>query len=94
MGQKRIEISDHASSRATLRGATESEIISAIHEGAIINAERGRKAARLKFSFNKLSPVNNRFYSHKIVEAIYAEEVEKFIVVTVKVFYFNEENAS
>jgi hypothetical protein len=90
MPDKLIEISEHARNRAILRGALESEIIETVAKGEISIAAHGRKRARLKFLFNKVLPANAKFYSHKIIETIYADEVDKLVVVTVKVYFLNQ----
>lgn len=74
-----------------LRGAEEAEVIAAIHLRTWETAKRGKLQCRKRFSFSRQSPINQQFYKHKIVEAIFVEERDQIVVVTVKVYYSNKE---
>lgn len=88
---KPISFSSHARLQMLLRGAEESEVIYAIREGVREQARRGKFLARNHFQFGKESPVSGRYYKHKTVEAIFADEEEEVVVETVKVYYSNED---
>ena len=88
---KPIRLSQHAQSRALLRGATEAEVAACVEQSPASPAEKGRWSARKTFLFNALSPVNRRLYRFKTVEAIFVEEPLEIVVVTIKVYYSNEE---
>ncbi len=86
-----IVISAHARRQMQLRGAAEIEVITAIEHGRREPALRGKFRARWSFTFGHPSPVNNQVYRFKTVEAVWAEEFDDLIVVTVLVYYTNEE---
>ena len=88
---KPISFSSHARLQMLLRGAEESEVIYAIREGVRAPARRGKFSARSNFQFGRESPINGRYYKHKTVEVIFADEIEEVVVVTVKVYYSNED---
>lgn len=71
------------------RGATESEVEAAIYEGEMTPAAKGRLAFRKNFPF--LSTWKERYYEVKQVMPIVAEESDRWVVVTVYVFYFGGE---
>jgi hypothetical protein len=50
-----------------------------------------KRYTRYRFEYNAISPINQKFYKSKIVEPIFANELEEVIIVTVKVYYSNEE---
>lgn len=74
-----------------LRGAEEGEVILAIRSGVWETAKRGKLQCRHRFNFNRPSPINQQFYKHKTVEAVFTEERDQIVVVTVKVYYSNKE---
>lgn len=86
---KLIEFSEHAKLQMVLRGAEENEIITAIRSGKWKPAKRGKWRSKFEFTFNKKSPVNQKFYKSKTVDIIFADERDKIVVVTVKVYYHN-----
>ena len=87
---KRISFSKHALLQATLRGATEAQIAETIIKGKWTPAHTGKFRAEKQFDFFDKSPVNLKYYKYKIIEAIFADEEDEIVVVTVKVFYFNK----
>lgn len=86
---KPIIISPHARQQMLLRGAEESEIVLAIQTGIWQSAKKGRMRAQSVIDFNDVSPVNQKFYRYKTVDAIFVEEQNKIEVVTVIVYYHN-----
>ena len=86
-----VRFSRHALERMRGRGATEDEVETTIREGAVTAAKRNRQSARHTFDFNAASPVNGRVYAHKTLEVIYLIGDNRIVVVTVKVYYGNEE---
>jgi hypothetical protein len=75
----------------TLRGATEEELIKAIRDGRWEPARLGKFRSRYSFAFNRVSLVNQKYYNFKTIEPIFADEENEIVVVTVKVYYSNEE---
>ena len=88
---KPVIFSQHAKMQMLLRGAEESEVIEAIRKGQWQPAKRGRFQAKWRFIFDRPSPITGVTYRFKEVEAIFAVEADKIVVVTVKVYYFDEE---
>lgn len=74
-----------------LRGAEEKEVMEVIQSGQWSPAKRGRYQAKRNFVFGKLSHISQKYYRFKTVEAVFSEEAEKIEVVTVKVYYSNQE---
>ena len=68
------------------RGATEDEVLTAIHEGSFEPARKGRIMFRKNFIFN--SRWRGKFYAVKQVAPVIAEEADRLVVVTVFVYYF------
>ncbi|MBM3333614.1 DUF4258 domain-containing protein [Candidatus Sumerlaeota bacterium] len=91
---KPVRFSEHAQSRLRQRGATEEEILECIHQSPRAAQHGGRFSARKIFLFGGISPVNNQQYRFKTIEPIFAEEPDEIVVVTVKVYYSNEETDS
>lgn len=87
---KTIRYSDHARLQMVLRGATEEEVTAAIRAGKWESAKMGKFRSRLQFDFNRVSLTNQNFYKYKMVESIFADEANEIVVITVKVYYFNE----
>lgn len=83
---KRIEISPHAWEKMLDRGASESEVQAAIITGNPEPARKGRVVFRKNFAFN--GRWRGRLYAVKQVVPVVAEEADKFVVVTVYVYYF------
>ena len=93
MATKPIHFSHHARRRMDLRGATEAEVIESIQSEKWQPALQEKWQVRKKFDFGKPSPVNQQVYSFKTIHAIFAEETDSIVVVTVIVYYTNEEQA-
>lgn len=89
--QKPIEITFHARRRIAGRGATDEEVLLAVRSGTWEPAKRGRWHSTTTLAYNKPSPVNGVVYAYKTFDAVFAEEEERIVVVTVKVYYHNEE---
>ncbi len=88
---KPFSFSTHARLQMELRGAEETEVISTIRTGVWDTAKRGKLQCRHRFNFNRPSPINKQIYKYKTVEAIFVEEIDRIVVVTVKVYYSNKE---
>jgi len=87
---KGIRVSAHAKKQMILRGASEDEVCTAIHSGQWEQAKAGKFQAKYCFDFNANSPINQQFYKYKKVEPVFADEPYEIVVITVKVYYFNE----
>jgi hypothetical protein len=74
-----------------LRGATEAEVVQVIRGSEWEPAKRGKLQSRQRFDFNLPSPITQQNYRFKTIEAIFIDEPNVFVVVTVKVYYSNEE---
>ncbi len=74
-----------------LRGALEDEVIKAIDSGNRESARMGKFQTKCRFTFNKTAPTNQQLYKFKTVEPIFADEQDEIVVITVKVYYSNEE---
>ena len=83
---KPIVVSSHAQEKMVDRGASEEEIELAIHAGNPEPARKGRVAFRKNFSFSK--KWRGKHYAVKQVVPIVSEEEDKFVIVTVFVYYF------
>ncbi|MBI4124695.1 MAG: DUF4258 domain-containing protein [Deltaproteobacteria bacterium] len=88
-GTKPIVFSQHAADQLADRGTSREEVIQAVRFGARQPAKKGRIAYTKNFSFEK--EWKGRYYRIKQVMPIVAEEKEKYIVVTVFVFFFGGE---
>lgn len=88
---KPIRFSNHARLQMSLRGASEEDVIRAIRLGRWESAKMGRFQSKYRFDFNKIALTNQKFYKHKTVEPIFADEADEIVVITVKVYYSNEE---
>jgi len=84
---KPVILTRHAKDRLLLRGATVDEITKAVREGQWKPAKRGKWHAARQFEFGAVSPVNGLMYAYKTVDAVFADEPERIVVLTVKVFY-------
>jgi len=67
------------------RGASREEAEQAIRTGERLPAQKGRIAFRKNFSHNGMW--KGKFYQAKQVMPIVAEEPERFVVITVYVFF-------
>ena len=83
---KPIVFSAHALDQVTDRGTSEAEVETAIREGEEVPAKQGRRAFRKNFPFN--SQWKGRYYEFKQVMPVVADELERWVVITVYVFYF------
>ena len=88
---KTIRYSDHARLQMVLRGATEEEVTMTIRAGKWGAAKMGKFRSRHQFDFYRVSLTNQKFYKYKTVESVFAEEPNEIAVITVKVYYSNEE---
>lgn len=82
---KPIKFSQHALDNMTDRGASREEVETAIRTGECIPAKKGRLSFRKNFSYNGMW--KGKFYNIKQVIPIVVEEPERFVVVTVYVFF-------
>jgi len=82
----KIEISNHARIQMVERGASESEVITAVQQGQSEPARSNRTMYRKNFPFN--SEWRGRRYRIKQVTPVVAPEGDRLVVVTVYVFYF------
>jgi len=88
---KPIRFSDHARLQMVLRGATEEEVAMSIRTGKWGAAKMRKFQLRHQFDFNRVSLTNQKYYKYKTVESIFADEPNEIVVITVKVYYSNEE---
>jgi len=88
---KPIRCSDHARLQMVLRGATEEEVTMSIRTDKWGTAKMGKFQSRHQFDFNRVSLTNQKYYKYKTVESIFADEPNEIVVITVKVYYSNEE---
>lgn len=75
-----------------MRGAIEQEVIETIQTSEWKPALETKRQCRKAFPFNEPSPVNQQVYAFKTVQVIFVEEAEQIVVVTVIVYYGNQEN--
>ncbi len=87
--EKPIFFSNHAKQQMLLRGAKTEEVIVTINSGGRLDAKKGKYKARYEFPFGETSPQNDQFYQYKRIEAIFAENLDRIVVITVKVYYYN-----
>jgi hypothetical protein len=83
---KQIIFSKHALEQLADRGTFQEEVKFVIQQGEQIPAKKGRIAFRKNFVF-KLT-WKEKYYEIKQVIPIVKEEANKYIVITVYVFYF------
>ena len=83
---KHIIFSKHDKIKMRDRGATENEVIRAIEEGSSEPARKGRLLFRKNFAFN--SNWRGKTYSIKQVAPVVKKEKDKFVIITVYVYYF------
>ena len=88
---KPIRYSDHARLQMVLRGATEEEVAMAIRAGKWKAGKLGKSRSKYQFDLNRVSLTNQKYYKFKTVEPIFADETNELVVITVKVYYSNEE---
>ena len=87
---KPIELTYHVQQRMVSRGATHDEVIRTVLEGRKESAKRDKWHSVFRFEFNQPSPVNGLVYLYKTVDAVFAEEPDRIVVLTVKTYYHNE----
>ena len=83
---KPVIISQHARDQMDDRGASESEIEEAVRSGDRAEAGRGLLSFRKNFPYTR--DWKGRLFATKQVRPILAEEADRFVVVTVYVYYF------
>ena len=86
---KPVTLSAHARERAAQRGATEEQIAATLATGRWEPADRGRRQASQTFAFD--AEWQGRLYRRQQVRVVFAEEPDSLVVVTVFVYYFDEE---
>ncbi|MBI4526738.1 MAG: DUF4258 domain-containing protein [Deltaproteobacteria bacterium] len=85
---KPIVFTTHARQRMRERGAREDDVREAIRIGQRETAHRGLVLYRLNVEFNR--EWDGRYYGVQQVAPVVAEEKDRFVVVTVYTFYFQE----
>jgi len=83
--EKSIEFSQHALDNMADRGASREEVELTIRTGECLPAKKGRLSFRKNFSYSAMW--KGKFYQVKQVMPIVAEEPDRFVVVTVYVFF-------
>ena len=83
--EKPVKFSRHALDNMADRGASEEEVELTIRTGECLPAKEGRVSFRKNFSYNALW--KNKFYQAKQIMPVVAEEHDRFVVVTVYVFF-------
>jgi hypothetical protein len=83
---KAIVFSNHARDRCLQRGATEADVVRAIHEGKREPAQRDLWLYRLTLEFPKEWSGNS--YTVQQVVPVVAEEANRFVIITVYTSYF------
>jgi hypothetical protein len=86
MPMPELVFSQHARNQMSERGATESEVISAIERGEAETARHGRSIYRKNFVFER--EWRGRHFRVKQVAPVVAGDGDRLTVVTVYVFYF------
>lgn len=81
-----IRLSAHAAGYMAKRGFTASEVERAIRTGVWEPAELGRMETKVDFPFQALW--NERYFETKQVRAVFVEEADAILVVTVYTYYF------
>ena len=82
---KPIRLSAHALSYTTKRGFTADEVDDTIRNSPWTPAELGRLECRKTFPFSR--EWNKQVYTRKDVRAIFVEEADEIVVVTVYTYY-------
>ena len=70
-----------------LRGATREEVRETVETTPWQSAKRGKYQVRKPFAFGCPSPINRQFYPFKTVHAIFADEPNEIVIVTVLIYY-------
>lgn len=85
---KPVIFTAHALEKMMDRGATEANVLEAIQKGYRKPAKRGLWQYRLDLPFN--GTWMGRLYSVQQVAPIVDDEKDRYVVITVYVFYFQE----
>lgn len=88
---KQIVFTTHARQRMKERGVKEADVIESIGIGMREPAQRGLYKYKLNIEFNNVWC--GHFYGIQQVVPIVAEEDERFVVITVYAFYFQQGDA-
>jgi hypothetical protein len=88
VGPKAIYFTQHARLRMMERGAREEDVRLAIQIGERDAAQRGLHQYRLNVEFKR--EWDGRYYGIQQVVPVVAEEADRFVVVTVYTFFFQE----
>ena len=80
-----IEFGSHVREQMEERGASEDEVRQTLLHGEEAEARAPRLGRRMVFTEGYAW--KGRHYPHKLVRVIYADEAEKFAIVTVYVYY-------
>jgi hypothetical protein len=83
---KAVVFSTHALGQMADRGTNQDEVEIAVREGEEVPAKQGRRAFRKNFPFG--SQWKGRYYESKQVMPVVADELDRYVVITVYVFYF------
>lgn len=83
---KEIIFSQHALEQINDRGTNPEEVKEAIINGEKLPAKKDRVAFRKNYLFDSMW--KNHYYKVKQVMPIVKEETDKYIVITIYVFYF------
>jgi hypothetical protein len=83
---KPIRLTRHAKDYIDRRGFTEREVRETIRGSAWLPAKSDRLEATMSFRYD--DEWNGRHYATKQVRAIFVEEAEEIVVVTVYTYYF------
>ena len=83
--EKPIKFSQHALDNMADRGASKEEVELAIRAGECVPAKKARLSFRKNFSYNAIW--KGKIYQVKQVMPIVAEEHDRFVVVTVYVYF-------
>lgn len=83
--EKPIKFSQHALDNIRNRGTSKEDVELTIRMGECFPAKKGRLSFRKNFSYNAMW--KGKFYQVKQVMPIVVEEPDRFVVVTVYVFF-------
>ena len=87
----KTDIHPHARARLVERGATEVEVFGTVEQGEQFSAKYGRTGFRRNFAFD--GTWRNRRYTSKQIEAFAEKQGDGWLVITVIVKYFGQEEA-
>jgi hypothetical protein len=86
-GDKPVRLSGHASGYSQRRGFTESEVVETIRTSVWLPARSNRLEAAKDYPFDR--EWNGRYYATKRIRAIFVEEADEIVVVTVYTYFFS-----